>query len=77
MSSAQIAALRRLAVIVASWAATEALLRAGGMHELATPAGAAAAIAAFFLTRNARPGPRRKGDVIYWRGRKIDRGDWN
>lgn len=73
MTPRQRSALVRLLVLAAAWAAGETVMRQLGMPGPATLVGAALAAAAFMATRNVALGKRGGGDVIYWRGRRIDR----
>lgn len=78
MTPKEWSALQRLLIIAAAWAAGETvllLLGAGG--GLATFGGALLAVAAYLATRGAVPGRRRTGEVIYWRGRPIDKDKLN
>lgn len=77
MTPKEWSALQRLLIIVAAWAAAEAVLRLLGVGSLATIGGALAAVVAYLATRGAVPGRRKGGDVIYWRGRPIDRDKLN
>lgn len=77
MTSKEWSALQRLVVIAAAWAAGETVLRLLGLGGPATIGGAILAVAAYLATRSAVPGPRRTGEVIYWRGRPIDRDKLN
>ena len=70
-------ALQRLVIIAAAWAAGETVLRLLGLGGLATFGGAVLAVAAYLATRGAVPGRRKTGEVIYWRGRPIDRDKLN
>ncbi|MGH2377826.1 MAG: hypothetical protein ACRDGT_05065 [Candidatus Limnocylindria bacterium] len=78
MTSHQRAALQRLVLIVAAWAAGESVLRLLGVGSVATLGGAACGAAAYFATGAGLrlPSRRKRGDIIYWRGRPIDRDDW-
>jgi hypothetical protein len=77
MTPKEWSALQRLLIIAAAWAAGETVLRMLGVGGLATIGGAALAVAAYLLTRGAVPGRRKGGEVIYWRGRPIDRDKLN
>jgi hypothetical protein len=77
MTSREWSALQRLVFIALVWAAGETVLRLLGLGGLATFGGALLAVAAYFATRGAPPGRRRGGDVVYWRGRPIDRDKLN
>ncbi len=77
MTSKEWSALQRLVIIAAAWAAGETVLRLFGLGGLATFGGALLAVAAYFATRGVPPGQRKGGDVIYWRGRPIDRDKLN
>lgn len=78
MTGRERVALMRLLIICAAWALGEALvwqLRAFGLAGAAVPflLGAAAYVA----TRGGDGGGGGDGNVIYWRGRRIDRDRWN
>lgn len=77
MTAKQWSALQRLVIIAAAWAAGETVLRLLGLGGPATLGGALLAVAAYFATRGAVPGRRKTGEVIYWRGRPIDRDKLN
>lgn len=77
MTSKEWSALQRLVIIAAAWAAGETVLRLLGFGGLATFGGALLAVAAYFATRGGPPGQRKGGDIIYWRGRPIDRDKLN
>ena len=74
MTAKERAALQRLLIIAAAWAAGETALRLIGLAGIATLAGAALGAGAYVATRDLGT-PRRGGDVIYWRGRRIDPND--
>ena len=75
MTSREWSAVQRLLVLVAAWAAAETILRLLGLGTLATLGGALAAVGAYLVTRGGLPTGRRRGDdnIIYWRGRPIDK----
>lgn len=78
MTPKEWAALQRLLIIAAAWAAGETVLRLLGLGGgLATFGGALVAVAAYLATRGAVPGRRKPGEVIYWRGRPIDKDKLN
>lgn len=77
MTPKEWSALQRLVIIAASWAAGETVLRLLGLGDLATFGGALLAVAAYLATQGAVPGRRKTGEVIYWRGRPIDRDKLN
>lgn len=79
MTSKEWSALQRLLIIVTAWAAAEAVLRLVDLGAFATLGGALAAVAAYLATRGGLPARRRGGDdnIIYWRGRRIDRDKLN
>lgn len=77
MTSRERRALYRLVAIAAAWAAGEALVSALGLRGLGVIVPAAFAIAAYVLTRDVRwPELRGRGEIKYWRGRRIDDDDW-
>ena len=75
------AALARLAIVCAAWALAETLGWWLGSRPVALLVPPAAAVSAFLLTQDL--GRRRpRGEVRYWRGRRIDDDDphggrWN
>lgn len=75
MDGSQRAAYLRLVILCAAWALGEALVLefAPGLG-IVVPALLAAA--AFVATADLR-GPGSSGDVIHWRGRRIDRDRWD
>lgn len=77
MTPKQWSAVQRLLIIVAAWAAAEAILRLLGVGGLATLGGALAAVGAYLATRGGLPGRQKRGEVIYWRGRRIDKDKLN
>lgn len=78
MTPKEWSALQRLLIIAAAWAAGETFLRLLGVGGgLATLGGAVLAAGAYLATRGAVPGQRKGGEVIYWRGRPIDRDKLN
>lgn len=77
MTPKEWSALRRLLIVVAAWAAAEAILRLLGLGGLATIGGALAGVAAYLATRGGRPARKKGGDIIYWRGRRIDKDKLN
>jgi hypothetical protein len=77
MTPKEWSALQRLVIIALAWAAGETVLLLLGLGGLATFGGALLAVAAYFATRGAGPGRRNGGEVIYWRGRPIDRDKLN
>jgi len=77
MTAKEWSALQRLVIIALAWAAGETVLRLLGLGGLATIGGALLAVAAYLATRGGGPGRRKSGEVIYWRGRPIDRDKLN
>lgn len=74
MTAKEWSALQRLLIIAAAWAAGESVLLLLGIGAgVATFGGAILAVGAYMATRGAVPGRRRTGEVIYWRGRPIDK----
>lgn len=78
MTPKERSAVQRLLIIAAAWAAGETVLRLLGVGGgLATLGGAVLAVSAYLATRGAVTGRRKTGEVIYWRGRPIDRDKLN
>jgi hypothetical protein len=75
VTTVQRAALQRLILLAAAWAVGETLMRQLGLPGLAIPVGVLMAVAAYVATQGLGQPKRRGGDVIYWRGRRIDRDD--
>ncbi len=75
MDGSQRAAYLRLVILCAAWALGEALVRqfAPGLGVVVPALLAAAA----FVATSDLGGPGRSGEVIYWRGRRIDRDRWD
>ena len=67
------AAYLRLLLICAAFAAGDTAAWALDANSIGTTFGAILGAAVFVLTQDIdRPGPGRRGEIRYWRGRRID-----
>ena len=67
------AALARLVLCAAAWAAGSTLADAVSLHSARDLVGIVLAAAAYLLTQGiGGGGGRRRGEIKYWRGRPVD-----